>query len=153
MAPAATTTDAENTKYADGRQGKRIENYAAFWQKDLSKEQNDDTQNRLMNYVDVINGELAHFFCRQGDRGMLVARIALGWCCTSVISEVTERAQRQHQYFRGAAGGCGYGEHSAGNAQHSLAIHEHVFAFEAVIGAHTFPPIHSRVIIYTEPAC
>ena len=56
MAPVATTNEG-NTVYADGRQGKRIENYAAFWQKDLSKEQGQDTENRLANYTDVINGE------------------------------------------------------------------------------------------------
>ena len=53
MAPSAT----DSPVYADGRQGKRIENYAAFWQKDLSKEQGQDTENRLANYTDVINGE------------------------------------------------------------------------------------------------
>lgn len=53
MAPVAT----ESTAHADGRVGRRIENYAGFWQKDLSKEAGQDTENRLANYTDVINGE------------------------------------------------------------------------------------------------
>ena len=57
MAPVAT----ESTAHADGRVGRRIENYAGFWQKDLSQEDGQDTENRLANYTDVINGE---FFLR-----------------------------------------------------------------------------------------
>ncbi|KAH9941157.1 delta-sterol C-methyltransferase [Epithele typhae] len=52
MSPAPTT----NKTYADGRQGQRIENYAKFWQKDLATEKGQDTDNRLANYTDVING-------------------------------------------------------------------------------------------------
>ena len=52
MAPSAT----ESTTHADGRVGRRIENYTQFWQKDMSKEAAHDTDNRLENYVDVING-------------------------------------------------------------------------------------------------
>ncbi|EIN08360.1 delta-sterol C-methyltransferase [Punctularia strigosozonata HHB-11173 SS5] len=40
----------------DGRVNKRIENYTAFWQKDMSKEQTADTENRTENYTDVVNG-------------------------------------------------------------------------------------------------
>lgn len=47
----------ESTKIADGRVGRRIENYAQFWQKDLSKEAAQDSENRLDSYVDVVNGE------------------------------------------------------------------------------------------------
>ncbi|KAI0819926.1 delta-sterol C-methyltransferase [Trametes gibbosa] len=52
MAPSAN----EPTAHADGRVGRRIENYTAFWQKDMSKEASQDTENRLENYTDVING-------------------------------------------------------------------------------------------------
>ncbi len=52
MAPTAT----ESTAHADGRVGRRIENYTAFWQKDISKEAEQDTGNRLDNYADVVNG-------------------------------------------------------------------------------------------------
>lgn len=41
---------------ADGRVGSRIENYTAFWQKDMAKEQQADTGNRLDSYTDVVNG-------------------------------------------------------------------------------------------------
>jgi sterol 24-C-methyltransferase len=41
---------------ADGRVNSRIENYTQFWQKDMSKEASIDTENRLENYKDVING-------------------------------------------------------------------------------------------------
>lgn len=41
---------------ADGRQGKRIENYTKFWQKDVDKEESVDTDNRLESYTDVVNG-------------------------------------------------------------------------------------------------
>jgi len=40
----------------DGRVGKRIENYTAFWQKDMTKEDKVDTENRLDNYTEVVNG-------------------------------------------------------------------------------------------------
>lgn len=46
----------ETTARADGRVGRRIEGYTQFWQKDVSKEASQDTENRLDNYVDVING-------------------------------------------------------------------------------------------------
>ncbi|KII87883.1 hypothetical protein PLICRDRAFT_42408 [Plicaturopsis crispa FD-325 SS-3] len=50
MAPTATEAQ------ADGRQGKRIENYVDFWQKDLSKESTTDNDNRVDSYTDVVNG-------------------------------------------------------------------------------------------------
>lgn len=40
----------------DGRIGSRIENYTGFWQKDMDKEAKVDTENRVDNYTDVING-------------------------------------------------------------------------------------------------
>lgn len=43
---------------ADGRVNSRIGNYAAFWQKDISKEAAVDTENRLENYTDVVNGNI-----------------------------------------------------------------------------------------------
>lgn len=50
--------------FADGRQTQRIENYTKFWQKDLSKEKDGDTQGRLESYVDVINGTLFIYLFR-----------------------------------------------------------------------------------------
>ncbi len=47
---------APTTPDADGRIGARIENYSNFWQKDLSKEQAVDTENRVGGYTDVVNG-------------------------------------------------------------------------------------------------
>ena len=79
MAPAATTNG--NTVYADGRQGKRIENYAAFWQKDLSKEQGQDTENRLANYTDVINGECLSSSWRRLECAALAVPAASGTGC------------------------------------------------------------------------
>lgn len=49
MAPTSETL-------ADGRERSRISNYNAFWQKDLLKEASVDTENRLDNYTDVVNG-------------------------------------------------------------------------------------------------
>ncbi|TFY81346.1 hypothetical protein EWM64_g2657, partial [Hericium alpestre] len=40
----------------DGRVGDRIENYTAFWQKDMNKEKQNDTDNRVESYTDVVNG-------------------------------------------------------------------------------------------------
>ena len=40
----------------DGRVGSRIENYAGFWQKDINKEAKADSDVRLENYTEVING-------------------------------------------------------------------------------------------------
>ncbi|KZP33763.1 hypothetical protein FIBSPDRAFT_915884 [Athelia psychrophila] len=47
MSPTAT---------ADGRQADRLDNYTKHWQKDLSKEGEVDTENRLEDYTDVVNG-------------------------------------------------------------------------------------------------
>jgi len=43
-------------KLDDGRVGSRIENYSDFWQKDTAKEAQVDSDNRLENYTDVVNG-------------------------------------------------------------------------------------------------
>lgn len=56
MAPTATATNGD--ALADGRQGKRVDAYTKFWQKDLNKEQEVDNQNRLDSYTDVVNGQL-----------------------------------------------------------------------------------------------
>lgn len=40
----------------DGRVGSRIENYSGFWQKDISKEAQVDSDTRVENYTDVVNG-------------------------------------------------------------------------------------------------
>lgn len=40
----------------DGRVGSRIENYAGFWQKDIQKEAQVDSDTRVENYTDVVNG-------------------------------------------------------------------------------------------------
>ena len=41
---------------ADGRVKQRVENYTGFWQKDMNNEAKVDTDNRVENYTDVING-------------------------------------------------------------------------------------------------
>lgn len=43
---------------ADGRVNERIENYTKFWQKDISKDTEADTANRVESYTDVVNGTL-----------------------------------------------------------------------------------------------
>lgn len=40
----------------DGRVGSRIENYAGFWQKDIKKEAKVDSDVRVENYTEVVNG-------------------------------------------------------------------------------------------------
>jgi len=40
----------------DGRVGSRIKNYSGFWQKDTSKEAQVDSDTRVENYTDVVNG-------------------------------------------------------------------------------------------------
>jgi len=40
----------------DGRVGTRIENYCEFWQKDVKKEDQVDSDVRLENYTEVVNG-------------------------------------------------------------------------------------------------
>jgi hypothetical protein len=40
----------------DGRVGPRIENYTGFWQKDVRKEAQVDSDVRLENYTEVVNG-------------------------------------------------------------------------------------------------
>ena len=41
---------------ADGRQVDRIQNYSAFWQKEAENDGKTDTNNRLDNYQNVVNG-------------------------------------------------------------------------------------------------
>lgn len=54
----------------DGRQDKRVDGYTKFWQKDIGNEARVDTDNRLDNYTDVVNGafnttkQLIFFFGR-----------------------------------------------------------------------------------------
>jgi len=45
-----------STGLDDGRVGSRIENYSGFWQKDTSKEAQVDSDTRVENYTDVVNG-------------------------------------------------------------------------------------------------
>jgi sterol 24-C-methyltransferase len=45
-----------STQLNDGRVGSRIENYSDFWQKDIRKEAQVDSDIRLENYTDVVNG-------------------------------------------------------------------------------------------------
>ena len=45
-----------STRLDDGRVGSRIENYSGFWQKDTSKEAQVDSDTRVENYTDVVNG-------------------------------------------------------------------------------------------------
>ena len=45
-----------STSLDDGRVGSRIENYSGFWQKDTSKEAQVDSDTRVENYTDVVNG-------------------------------------------------------------------------------------------------
>jgi sterol 24-C-methyltransferase len=40
----------------DGRVGSRIESYSGFWQKDANKEAQADSDTRVENYTDVVNG-------------------------------------------------------------------------------------------------
>ena len=46
----------DNYVTADGRQKNRMEAYTKFWQDDLNKEKEVDTENRLSSYTDVVNG-------------------------------------------------------------------------------------------------
>lgn len=46
------------TKMDDGRVGSRIENYAGFWQKDIKEEAQADSDVRVENYTDVVNGTI-----------------------------------------------------------------------------------------------
>lgn len=49
-------TMAPSETLADGRERSRISNYNDFWQKDLLKEAAVDTENRIDNYTEVVNG-------------------------------------------------------------------------------------------------
>jgi sterol 24-C-methyltransferase len=44
------------TQLDDGRVGSRIENYPGFWQKDIRKEAQVDSDIRVENYTEVVNG-------------------------------------------------------------------------------------------------
>jgi sterol 24-C-methyltransferase len=53
-----------STQLDDGRVGSRIENYSGFWKKDLNKEDQVDSDTRVENYTDVVNGTPRwHFAC------------------------------------------------------------------------------------------
>ena len=60
MAPVATGAD--NVVTEDGRQKNRMEAYTKFWQDDMNKEKDVDTNNRLSSYTEVVNG--THLFAR-----------------------------------------------------------------------------------------
>ena len=60
MAPVAAEN---NVITEDGRQKNRMEAYSKFWQNDMSKEQDVDTNNRLSSYTDVVNGAHLSFPC------------------------------------------------------------------------------------------
>jgi sterol 24-C-methyltransferase len=45
-----------STQLDDGRVGSRIENYSGFWRHDVSKEEQVDSDTRVENYTDVVNG-------------------------------------------------------------------------------------------------
>ncbi len=60
---APATVNGQNLP--DGRVNDRIENYTKFWQKDMGKEANVDTENRLDSYTDVVNGESGKFQWRK----------------------------------------------------------------------------------------
>ncbi|KAI0687671.1 delta-sterol C-methyltransferase [Cytidiella melzeri] len=53
MAPVATESSSVTQ---DGRQSSRMEAYTKFWQKDMNKEKEVDTENRLDSYTEVVNG-------------------------------------------------------------------------------------------------
>lgn len=55
MAPVATEG---NVVTEDGRQKNRMEAYTKFWQNDMTKEKEVDTDNRLNSYTEVVNGTL-----------------------------------------------------------------------------------------------
>lgn len=57
----AATATVNGQNLPDGRVNDRIENYTKFWQKDMGKEANVDTENRIDSYTDVVNGELDNF--------------------------------------------------------------------------------------------
>jgi len=44
------------SQHNDGRVGSRIENYSDFWQKDIRKEAQVDSDNRVESYTEVVNG-------------------------------------------------------------------------------------------------
>ena len=50
------------SKLDDGRVGSRIENYAGFWQKDIKKEAQVDSDVRVENYTDVVNGTICRTY-------------------------------------------------------------------------------------------
>jgi sterol 24-C-methyltransferase len=45
-----------SSRLDDGRVDSRFENYSRFWQKDLTKEAQVDSDNRIDNYTDIVNG-------------------------------------------------------------------------------------------------
>jgi sterol 24-C-methyltransferase len=52
-----------STQLDDGRVGSRIENYSGFWQKDINKEAQVDSDIRVENYTDVVNGAARRPLC------------------------------------------------------------------------------------------
>lgn len=51
MSPTTT-----NIPMEDGRVENRLQNYTKFWKTDLNKEEKHDSENRLNQYTDVVNG-------------------------------------------------------------------------------------------------
>jgi sterol 24-C-methyltransferase len=45
-----------STELDHGRVDSSFENYSGFWQNDLTKEAQVDSDNRIDNYTDIVNG-------------------------------------------------------------------------------------------------
>ena len=58
------------TKMDDGRVGSRIENYAGFWQKDIKEEGQADSDVRVENYTDVVNGTIYPIHSRSSSHSL-----------------------------------------------------------------------------------
>ena len=82
-------TQRDPTTHADGRVGRRIENYSAFWQKDLSKEGAADSENRLDSYADVVNGEYSFIYFSFKPFSMAYMRcdVGLSSSCVATFQE------------------------------------------------------------------
>lgn len=98
---------------AEGRIGSRIENYSNFWQKDLTKEKDTDTENRVGGYTDVVNGTLLVFIVYT-----LFLTVSLGYY--DAVTMVYEYAWSQSFHFSRFYKGESFAA--------SLARHEHYLA-------------------------
>jgi sterol 24-C-methyltransferase len=105
-----------STQLDDGRIGSRIENYSGFWQKDINKEAQVDSDTRVENYTDVVNGAARWTLCTRLASAYSLPRIGYYDGATELYEYGWAQSFHFSRFYKGEAFAA------------SLARHEHYLA-------------------------